>query len=68
MIIYITQNSFYFVHRHFCDIFSKKNTKVIYVIEDKGILKKMAEIIQYFGLRNFLKIIIGEIFYFFFLY
>tara|TARA_B100002019_G_C21136244_1_gene530859 strand:- start:260 stop:907 length:648 start_codon:yes stop_codon:yes gene_type:complete len=66
MNIYITQNSFYFVHRHFHDILSKKNTKVIYVIEDKGIFKKMVEIIKFFGARNFLKILIGEIFYFLF--
>ena len=53
MILYITQNSFYFVHKYFLTFFEKENCEVIYVIEKKrGIIKKYKEIFYYFGFWN----------------
>ena len=53
MNLYITQNSYYFVHRHFINLFGKEKSKIIYVKESgRGITKKYIEIIQNFGLLN----------------
>ncbi len=53
MDLYITQNSYYFVHRHFINVFLRENAHVVYVRETKrGIFKKYYEIIANFGLFN----------------
>jgi len=53
MDLYITQNSYYFVHKHFMNMFLRENSHVIYVRETKrGIFKKYYEIIANFGLLN----------------
>jgi len=65
MDIYITQNSYYFVHRHFIKFFLRDNSHVIYVVEKKrGILKKYYEIITSFGVMNTLFSVIMECIYF----
>lgn len=59
--LFITQNSYYFVHRHFLCFFEKKNTEVIFVSENKrGISKKYIEIVKTFGLYNFFKCLFFE--------
>ena len=63
--LFITQNSYYFVYKHFIDIFEFKNNELILITENKrGIFKKYMEIIKVFGLINFLKCIFFEVFYF----
>ncbi len=65
MNLYITQNSYYFVHRHFINLFDKEKSKIIYVKESgRGITKKYIEIIQNFGLFNTLICSFLEILYF----
>jgi folate-dependent phosphoribosylglycinamide formyltransferase PurN len=65
MNLYITQNSYYFVHRHFINLFGKEKSKIIYVKESgRGITKKYIEIIQNFGLLNTLICSFLEILYF----
>ena len=60
----ITQNSFYFVHKHFLKIFNKLNVDIIFVSETgRGKLKKYLEIIRCFGLLNVLIIFFGEVYY-----
>jgi hypothetical protein len=62
MDIYITQNSFYFVHRHFIKFFEAKNTEIIFVKEKKrGLILKYKEIFENFGFRNFLLLVFMEI-------
>ena len=62
--LFITQNSYYFVHKHFLKFFESKNSEVIFVSEKKrGIKKKYLEIIKNFGIRNFIKIIFYELIY-----
>ena len=66
MILYITQNSFYFNHRHFLNFYEEKNCEVIYVSEKKrGLIKKYKEILFYFGLINCVKSIFLEFKYYF---
>lgn len=68
-ILFITQNSSYFVHKNFLNTFEKNKGELIFVSEKKrGIHKKYIEIIKYFGLFNLGKIIFLEIFYKFLLY
>ena len=60
--LFITQNTYYFVHRYFIKFFEQQNTEVIFVTEKKrGILKKYIEMIENFGIRNFIKIIFYEL-------
>ena len=67
-ILYITQNSYYFVFKNFLDIFLKSNVEVIFVREiEKNILKKYLKIYSYFSLLNFLRIIINETYFYFLL-
>lgn len=66
--LFITQNSYYFVHKYFLDFFKNIEIDVIFVREKKrGIIKKYFEIIYEFGLLNSFLIIFGEIKYFFIL-
>ena len=61
MKLFITQNSYYFMHRFFLDIYEKENCKIIYVIEKKrGGFKKIKEILKTFGFWNFVRILILE--------
>ena len=61
MKLFITQNSYYFMHRFFLDIYEKENCKIIYVIEKKrGGFKKIKEILKIFGFWNFVRILILE--------
>lgn len=63
-VLFLTQNSYYFVHRYFIDIFECHNSDIVLVSENKrGIKKKYIEIINYFGLFNFIKCIFYEIFF-----
>ena len=69
MILYITQNSFYFVHRYFLTFFLNKKCEVIYVYEKKrGLTRKYREIAFFLGLMNFIKSIFLEFVYFLKLY
>ena len=64
MILYITQNSFYFVHKYFLPFF-EEDSEVIYVSENKrGLIKKYKEILYYFGFWNTLRSFLNEIIYF----
>lgn len=68
-ILFLTQNSYYFVHRYFIDIFEWQNSDIALVSENKrGIKTKYIEIINYFGLFNFIKCIFYEIFFIFILH
>ena len=63
--LYITQNSYFFIHRYFLKFFKDDFVEVVFVRErNRGILKKYLEIIYYFGLLNFLVCVFGEIKYF----
>ena len=63
--IFITQNSYALVHRFFYDIFNKENSYIIYVREkERGLIKKYREIIYYFGVFNFILLILKELRYF----
>ena len=65
MNLYITQNSYYFVHKHFINFFMESDSKIVYVRERKrGILKKYIEIIFNFGLINTIVCSFLEFFYF----
>ena len=65
MNIFITQDSYYFVHKYFINIFEGNNVELIFVRENKrGILKKYKEIISEFGFLNFAKVCILELKYF----
>lgn len=60
--LFITQNSYYFVHRHFINFFESEDAEVIFVTEDsRGIKKKYFEFISYFGIHNFIKSVFFEI-------
>lgn len=66
MNLFITQNSYYFVHRHFIQLFDKEKSKVVYVNErGRGIAKKYIEIIENFGFVNTLMFTFLEVLYFF---
>ncbi len=63
-ILFLTQNSYYFVHRYFIDIFEYQNSDIAFVSENqRGIRNKYIEIISYFGIFNFIKCIFYEIFF-----
>jgi len=65
MDIYLTQNSYYFVHRHFLRHFERSGSEVIYVNEKgRGLRKKYLEIISNFGVLNFLISSFLEVLYF----
>ena len=60
--LYITQKSYYFVIRHFIDVFEQNNSEVIYVRETKrGVIKKYKEIISNFGILNTLICLFREL-------
>ena len=62
--LFITQNSYYFVHRHFLKFFEIEGNEVIYVSEKKSkLFKKYFEIIKYFGFLNCIKSFIYEMFF-----
>lgn len=62
MNIYITQNSFFFVHKYFLNFFEDQNTEIIFVKEKKrGVFRKYKEIFKNFGLLNILLVMCGEI-------
>ena len=53
MRLYITQKSYFFVHKHFISFFKKDKVKILYVTENtRGITKKYFEIIKNFGIVN----------------
>lgn len=59
--IIITQNSYLFIHKYFTKIFNKNNNKIIFVKEkERGLSKKYFEILNYFGIINFIKLILME--------
>ena len=65
MNIFITQDSYYFVHKYFLNIFEDNNVELIFVRENKrGIIKKYKELIFEFGFLNFIKSCILEFKYF----
>ena len=65
MNIFITQDSYYFIHKYFISIFEENNEELIFVRENKrGILKKYEEIVSEFGFLNFAKLCILEFKYF----
>jgi len=65
MDIFITQNSYYFVHRHFLNLFLKNNSYIIYVREiKKGIFRKYYDFLLNFGLLNTFFSCIMEFVYF----
>ena len=65
MNIFITQDSYYFVHKYFINIFEANNVELIFVRENKrGILKKYKELISEFGFLNFVKVCVLELKYF----
>jgi len=69
MDLYITQNSFYFVHRHFIKFFLNKKSEIIYVSEKKrGLVKKYVEIIYNIGFFNTIYCSLCEVYYFLLLY
>ena len=64
MNLYITQNSYYFVHRHFIKYFLKQDSEIIFVTEkERGILKKYIEIIFNFGILETIKYTFLEVLY-----
>ncbi len=69
MNLYITQNSYYFVHKNFMNFFLENNSFVIFVQEkERGRAKQLLEILSNFGIFNFLRIIFLEILFFIILY
>ena len=65
MNIFITQDSYYFVHKYFINIFERNNVELIFVKENRrGIMKKYKELISEFGILNFTKFCILEFKYF----
>ena len=65
MDIFITQDSYYFVHKYFISIFESNDKELIFVRENKrGLLRKYKEFIYKFGFLNFSKICFLEIKYF----
>ena len=64
MNLYITQNSYYFVHRHFIKYFLKQDSEIIFVTEkERGILKKYIEIIFNFGILETIRSSFLEVLY-----
>ena len=69
MDLYITQHSYYFVHRHFLKFYEKDNSEVIYVSEkNRGIFKKYYEILVNLGFFNTCISVFCEFFFFLKLY
>tara|TARA_B100000787_G_scaffold64481_1_gene47349 strand:+ start:996 stop:1652 length:657 start_codon:yes stop_codon:yes gene_type:complete len=69
MDLYITQNSYYFVHRHFIKFFLNDNSHIIYVRErNRGLFKKYYEIAINLGILNTIYCSFCEFFYFIILY
>lgn len=65
MDIYVTQNSSYFVHRHFLHHFERSDCEVIYVKEtNRGLRRKYFEIAQNLGFWSTLFSALFELFYF----
>ena len=64
MDLYLTQNSYYFVHKNFLRFFQKKNVEIIFVRESqKNIFIKLNELKNNFGLIDTIIIIIKELFW-----
>lgn len=64
MDIFITQNTYYFVHRYFLRFFNKKNSEVIFVREKhRGIIRKYLEFVKTFGILKTIYFIFMEILY-----
>ena len=65
MNLYLSQDSYYFVHKNFLTFFEESNSEIIFVKEKKrGIFKKYIEIFLEFGLWNSIYILIQEYKYF----
>ena len=65
MDIYLTQNSYFFVHRHFLRHFERNNSEILYITENgRGLGKKYLEIIANLGAWNFLICGILEVLFF----
>lgn len=64
MKLFITQNSYFFMHRIFLEIYENRYCKVLYVSEKKrGFFRKIKEIYNEFGFFNFFFIVILEFIY-----
>ena len=64
MKLFITQNSYFFMHRIFLEIYENQHCKVLYVSEKKrGFFRKIKEIYSEFGFFNFFFIVILEFIY-----
>lgn len=62
MDIFITQNTYYFVHRYFIKFFENKKSEVIYVTEKRrGIKKKYFELVKTFGIARSLYFVLMEL-------
>lgn len=69
MKLFITQKSYFFMHKFFLDIYEKETCKILYVSEKKrGFYRKIKEIFNEFGFLNFFLIIVFEIIHFFLLF
>ena len=69
MDLFITQNSYYFVHRHFIKFFLDNQSEIIFVSERKrGLIRKYFEITINLGFFNTLYCFVCEIYYFLLLF
>ncbi len=69
MKLFITQKSYFFMHKFFLDIYENETCKILYVSEKKrGFYRKIKEILNEFGFLNFCLIIVYEIIHFFLLF
>lgn len=63
-ILFITQNSSYFLHRNFSDLFKIYESEIIYIKRRKyKFFKEIFLIIKFFGFLNFFRILFLEIFF-----
>ena len=62
MNLFITQKSYYFVIRHFIELFEFESSQIVYVKEKKrGLFRKYLEILNKLGLFNFMFSVLIEI-------
>ena len=67
MDLYITQNSYYFVYRHFKHVFENNESHIIYVRESgRGLFRKYYEIVSNLGIINSILSSLLECIYFLF--
>ncbi len=69
MKLFITQKSYFFMHKFFLDIYENETCTILYVSEKKrGFYRKIKEILNEFGYLNFFAIIVYEIIHLFLLF